>query len=65
MLGRREHGTPDQVALPQALAKQPSVQLPAGGERKPAYKDSGPNCKPQELFASAPLPKFVIHGGTR
>jgi hypothetical protein len=43
MLRRREHRTPGQKALPLALqinrreSQQPSVQLPAGGERKAGF----------------------------
>jgi hypothetical protein len=43
MLRRREHRTPGQKALPHALhggSKEslwPSVQLPAGGERKAGF----------------------------
>src|SRR5947209_6779917 len=34
--GRREHGTPDHAILP-ALAGRPSVQLPAGIERRARF----------------------------
>jgi len=36
MLRRREHGTPDYRPCRPALAEQPSVQFPAGIERKRA-----------------------------
>src|SRR5262249_36008983 len=48
MLRRREHGTPDHRPCGLALAKQPSVQFPAGIERKrglyavPTKRQGGP-----------------------
>src|SRR5437763_13825867 len=57
--GRREHGTPDHAILP-ALAGRPSVQLPAGIERR-AWFIAGFRAKARPGYPQMKVERSSLH----